>query len=384
MKRSALALWLALSTSACGGGSPKAVAAPALAPASPQAVEKLVAAVRAAQDKGGDQRAIGLLDEALKSDPQLWEARYNRGILLARRGELAAADEELSRAFELAPNAEDVAVALAEVRRRRGQPARAAEVLEAFVGKQPDAVVARIALVGALRESGKVERAIAHAREVLVRRPNDPQALAELALSHLEVDQVDTAELINQEALKAQTKSAAAERTAGLIALSRGDDAVAFQHFARATELDAKDTTARLNMATVLLQAGIYERAQQEFRTVLAVNPDDVAATLGLAAAVRGTGGRDKAPAYQEARRLLEQLLEREPNNAAATFNLAILYADFLQQSDKAKPLFERFLKLAPENHPARALATKRLSGQGQVTQKGAPAAKSEPLPKKK
>jgi len=275
-------------------------------------------------------------------------------------------------------------VALAEVRRRRGQPARAAEVLEAFVGKQPDAVVARIALVGALRESGKVERAIAHAREVLVRRPNDPQALAELALSHLQVDQVDTAELINQGALKAQTKSAAAERTAGLIALSRGDDALAFQHFARASELDAKDTTARLNMATVLLQAGVYDRALQEFRAVIAVNPDDGAATLGLAAALRGTGGRENAQAYQEARRLLEQLLEREPNNTAATFNLAILYADFLQQPEKAKPLFERFLNIAPENHPARALATKRLSGQGQVAPKGQPAPKAQPPPKKK
>jgi len=366
MKRQAVALWLSLVVCACGGGSAKQAAAPVLGPAHPQAVEKLVAAVRAAQEKGGDQRAIGLLDEALKSDPQLWEARYNRGILLARQGELAASDEELSRAVELAPNAEDVAVALAEVRRRRGQPTRAAEALEAFVAKHPNAVVARIALVGALRESGKVERAIAHAREVLVRRPNDPQALAELALSHLEVDQVDTAELINQEALKAQTKSAPAERTAGLIALSRGDDALAFQHFSRASELDAKDTTARLNMATVLLQAGVYDRAVQEFRAVLAVNPDDVAATLGLAAALRGTGGRENAQAYQEARRLLETLLEREPNNAAATFNLAILYADFLQQPDKAKPLFERFLKLAPENHPARALAAKRISGQGQ------------------
>ena len=49
---------------------------------------------------------------------------------------------------------------------------------------------------------------------------------------------------------------------------------MAFGHFAKATELDPNDTAAGLNTATVLLQAGVYDRAEKHFRAVLAVEPD--------------------------------------------------------------------------------------------------------------
>ena len=135
-----------------------------------------------------------------------------------------------------------------------------------------------MALIGALREAGKIEPAIAQAQQVLVRHAGDPRALAELSLSYLDKGEIDTAELLSQEALKADTKSALAERTAGLIKLKLGDDAVAFRHFARASELDPKDTTARLNVATVLLQAGIYDKSAEQFRAALEAEPSEWAA----------------------------------------------------------------------------------------------------------
>src|SRR5690606_33259895 len=162
------------------------------------------------------------------------EARYDLGVVLANRGDLERAEQELARAHASAPEAEDVVVALAEVRRRRGEPAGAVEVLEAFVAAQPRALTARTALVAALRGVG----------------------------------------------------------------------AVAFRHFQAAAELDPRDATAQLNMGSVLLMAGVYDRAATAFRSVLENEPANVDAALGLAAALRGLGSREDATPYAEAERL--------------------------------------------------------------------------------
>lgn len=353
MKRLALVLLLA---TACAKPQQK-VEAPTLAPANPQALGKLVQGVQAAKDRGGKERAIGLFEEAVKADAGLWEAHYNLGVLLADRGDLGTAERHLTTAQQLAPNAEDVVLALSEVRRRRGDAEGAVDALSPFVKENPGASYAPVALIGALRESGKIDRAIAQAQDVLVRHASEPRALSELALSYLDKGELDTAELLSAEALKADTKSAIAERTAGLIKLKQGDDAVAFRHFARASELDPKDTTARLNVATVLLQAGVYDKAAEQFRAALEAEPDNAAAALGLAAARRGQGKRDERAPFVEAEKLIKGVLEREPRNLDATYNLAVLYADFMKRPADAAPLYRRFLDEAPKAHPARAEA---------------------------
>src|SRR6188474_3937583 len=173
-------LVLSCSLVACGGGQ-KQAEAPKLPPANPQALGKMVQGVQAAKDS--KERAISLLEEAVKADAGLWEAHYNLGVLLADKGDLSVAERHLATAQQLAPNAEDVAVALSEVRRRRGDAQGAIDALQPFVKENPGAAYAPTALIGALREGGKVEEAIAQAQQVLVRHSGDPRALAELALS---------------------------------------------------------------------------------------------------------------------------------------------------------------------------------------------------------
>jgi tetratricopeptide (TPR) repeat protein len=354
-------LGVALLLAACGSHASRTTVQ-ALPPANPIAVSKLAQGVEASKDKSGQKRAIELLEQAVQADPQLWEGRYNLGVLLADSGDLVAADKQLTSAHKLAPNAEDVVVALGEVRRRLGDYSGAVDVLKEFVRQNPDAGLARTSLVSALREGGKVEEAIQQAQAALVRRANDPYALSEFALAQLSRGEIDAAELLSKEALKAVPPSAVAERTAGLISLERGDDAVAFRHFQRASELDPKDTTARINIGTVLLRAGVYDRAANELKAVLQIEPDNSAAALTLAAAIRGRAKRDDVASYAESERLLLGVLEREPKNLDATFNLAVLYADSMKRPADAEKLFRKFVASAPERHPARAEAERWLS----------------------
>jgi tetratricopeptide (TPR) repeat protein len=341
-----------------GGGE---LAAPPATVADSRALQKLVQGVEAAETREKRDRALTLLREAVKVDPMLWEARFGLGVLLAGAGRLEEAEAELTKAQELASNAEDVVLALGEVRRRLGAPEKAAEVLQAFTGTFPEANDARVLLVACLRDAGRFDAAIEEAQAVLVRRAGDPSALSELALTYLEQGELDTAELLSAEALKVTPRPALAERTAGLVALARGDDALAFRHFEQASTIDPRDTTARLNIGTVLLRAGIYDRAEVAFRAVREVDPDDDSAQIGLAIALRGQGRRDHPGPYREAQKLLSELSEGRGGNLVATYNLAVLLADFLEEPDRATRLFDEYLRRAPKNHEGRAYAERRL-----------------------
>ena len=387
MRRAAIAVFCTLLAplAACGGkaSAPKVATQTTLPPANPQAVAKMVQGAQASKD-GQRDRAIAFLREAIVLDRALWEAHFDLGVVLANAGDLAGAEDELKEAAKLAPNAEDVVIALGELRRRRGENKEAADSLGDFVQDHASAVEARTLYVTALRDSGQVDKALAQAREVLVRKPGDASALAELALTHLAKGERDTASLLAKQALDANGKSAIAHRATGLIALAAGDDAAAFAAFTKATQEDPRDTTARLNMGAVLLRAGAYPKAAEQYRAILQLSPDDASAMVGLAAAIRGEADPAHAGRLEEARALLDKALERDPHNVAALYNMGVLYTDFLKKPAEGKPYFTRFLDDAPSDHPARADAERYVNAAGggaKAAAPGAPASPASPAP---
>jgi tetratricopeptide (TPR) repeat protein len=374
---------LSLSLAACGGSkavAPKGPATLALPPANPQAVGKMVQGVQAAKD-GQRDRAASLLKEAIALDANLWEARYDLGAILGNEGDLAGSEDQLATAAKLAPDSQDVAVALAEVRRRRGEAKEAADGLSDFVQDHPNAVDARTLFVASLRESGQIDKAIAEAREVLVRKPADASALAELSLSHLAKGEKEAAALLAKQALDSSPNSAVAHRATGLLDLANGDDAEAFAEFRKAAEIDPHDTTSRLNMGVVLLKAGAYAKAEEQYREILKVSADDAPAEVGLVAALRGGSDASHPQRLEEARTLLEKVLSNDPHETSALFNLGVLYADFLKRPADAGPYFKRFLADAPSDHPLRADAEKYLSAAAANAPPPSPAPAAPPSP---
>ena len=83
---------------------------------------------------------------------------------------------------------------------------------------------------------------------------------------------------------------------------------------------------------------------------------------IALAAALRGKAKRDNSSGFSESERLLRGVLEREPKNISALFNLAVLYADYMKRPNDAEPLFKKFLSAASDKHPSRAEAERFLS----------------------
>ncbi len=342
-------------------------------PSDPAAVARMVQGVQAARD-GQRERAVSLLREAIGLNGNLWEARYDLGILLAGAGDLAGAEGELGSASQMGTDSQEAALALAEVRRRRGEAKLAADGLADFVAGHPNAFEARMLYLAALRESGQLDKAIAEAREILIRKPADATALAELALSHLARGEKVAAGLLAKQALESNRNSAVAHRVTGHIHLANGDDAEAFVEFRKAAQADPNDTTSRLNMGAVLLHAGAYTRAEEQYRQILALSPDDVDAQVGLAAALRGTGDAQHSQRFGEARVILERVLALNPHDTRALFNLAVLEADFLKRPAEAAAHFKRFLADTPSDHPLRAEAERYVSAAGASTPSAPPA----------
>lgn len=346
----------------CGGGAASGKKVESQIAANPAAITKMVQGVNAAKEPKAEARASELFRDALKLDPNLWEARYNLGIVLARGGDLAGAERELKAAQSAAPDQEEVAVALGEVRMRRGLSKDAADGLESFVKRMPNATRARTIYAISLRESGQADKAIAEAREVLARKPGDATALVELALAHLVKKERDTASLLVKQVIDANPKHAGALRAAGLIALAQGDDAVAFQSFQKASIEDPRDTTSRLNMGSVLLRAGAFAKAEEQYRAILQIAPDDIDAAVGMAAAMRGTADPKNTAKLEAVRTMLDQALARDPHHVSALFNMGVLYVDFLKKPGEGRAYFERFLADAPGSHPARTEAERYVS----------------------
>lgn len=377
-------LCTSLALSACGGGKLKvtntAVAKkPDRTDVAPPAIKAMVegSAFAKVYLKEGDAtgamaKSIAKLEQALVLDDRLWEAHYNLGLVYAKAGELTKAEDHLARAALASPDAESVAVALCEVRRRRGETKPGAEGLEAFCKTHPNALDARARLVVVLREAARYDDAIGHARYLLAKRPLDDNTRAELALAHLAKGERDTAELLVAQALKANPKSAPAHRAHGLVALQKGDDAEAFRAFERAADLDPTDTTARVNMGNVFLRAGAFKEAEGAFREVLKHMPNDEGAMLGLAIALRGQKKLD------DARGTYEKLLDKSPRHLAATFGLAVLYADHLKDNGKARTLFKQVASDAPSGSPMRNDAEKYLK---ELPDTAAPPPKETPKP---
>ena len=142
-----------------------------------------------------------------------------------------------------------------------------------------------------------------------------------------------------------------------LAAHENGDDATAFSEFRKAAQADPRDTTSRLNMGVVLLHAGAYAKAEEQYREILRQSPDNAPAEVGLAAALRGAADGRHPHNLDEARALLEKVLAADSHNTSALFNLAVLMADFVKKPTEAAPLFKRFLADAPAAHPLRAEA---------------------------
>lgn len=147
----------------------------------------LVAAETAALEsrlvEAGEAAEAGRLDEAqamlerLREErPELPEAHYNLGVILARKQEWGAAEQALGAALELAPDHAPALLMLANVQQSSGDAEGAARTLERLVAAHPDDAAAQLSLAYLLLNEGRNDDARPVLERVAALEPGNAEA----------------------------------------------------------------------------------------------------------------------------------------------------------------------------------------------------------------
>ena len=295
-----------------------------------------------AHARGELRLALEFYEEAIKLRPEFPEAEYQRAAALVSLGDLQGGEKALRRAIEL-----------------RGDWA----LPHASLGS----------LLARARRDREAEPALRRALEL------DPKNLPALdALADLRMRSGDLRESLELWRRATATKEANASHWIGRGAAERaaGDRAAALASFDRALAIDPDNISARLWRAEVRLEAGDGEDAVKDLRAIREAARSDIKTATSVASlyaranhlnealqvldaldeklkkspevvalrnqlTISGDGGTEERAA-------LEQLLEREPRNAALLARLGALY----RTDDPARALefYQRAVEFEPGN----------------------------------
>ncbi len=367
--RAALAILLAALV-ACGGSvkdRTRAGGRPVvkkLDPVNPRAAKAFENGMRALRLGGPEayETAKARLKEAIDLDGKLWEAHHNLGAIAYREGEDDAAIEHFTKALAINKAHTPSLLARAEAHRRAGHKRDARADYEAALREteedDPSRRDASARLASMLRDAGEYDDAVTILRETVRVHGVNAKIYTELGLIYIQQKRPELAQLVLAKAIELDAKDPAIYNALAMLAQRNGKAQEAFQLFDQAVSLDASYIDARFNKATVLLDAGDYQRAKVELSAIVERRPDDYAAQVALGVAHRGLKEHEAARKTWD--RVIKEAPRRGTARADAMFNLALLKLDFLQDTAGGKTELERYLQDAPSSHAKRQIAEEK------------------------
>ena len=356
---------------ACGGSAtsrigPQGRNITRLDPVDPKAAKEFESAMRALRLGGPEatETAKARLKAALDIDPKIWEAWHDLGVIHYKEGDDESAINSFSKALEINRGHTPTLLARAEAFRRANRKKEARTDYEsALRGSEPDDPNRRDSaarLASLLRDSGDYDDAVSVLRDTVRLNGASAKIYTELGLIYIQQKRYDLAQLVLAKALEfdADKKDPAIYNALAILSLRQGRAQEAFERFDHAASLDATYIDARFNKASVLLDAGDYARAKVELAAIVERRADDFAAWVALGVAHRGMKDHKEAAKIWE--RVIKDAPRRSTPRADAMFNLGILKADFLQDTNGAKTDLDQYLQEAPTSHSKRAAAEEK------------------------
>lgn len=286
------------------------------------------------------------VDTALEQAPYSLTPNFLAGLLLARRGDLHGADDQLtgvSGAFESLPNGFYV---LGAVKYALGQYDTAIYNLQRFIARRPDNVGARRLLAASAMQMGDPARAIEVLRPIAEENPADQQTVALLAQAYLAAGRKDEVVELYQSAAQAKGGDVSRRTEAAVMEIGLGDA------FTGAAELEKIAGTNRgLAVAGPVLvlddlNNGQLDKAAATAEEMVAHDPKDA-----MAEDLLGTVRRAQLN-YPEAERLYRDAIARDPKFLIARRDLAKTYA-LTGHPDQARDTDLALLQLRPDDAAA-------------------------------
>jgi tetratricopeptide (TPR) repeat protein len=355
--------------------------------------------------------------DAAEGNPPLLEGLFNQGAVLQECGR----EEDAIRIWQgMTEGKSKYGPAIANlgyIAWKNNEPGRAESLFNRAIEADPlHTVEARNNLAQILRDKARkadsadqkrqyVGQAVSHLRTVLALDSNNLQAFATLAFIYYEMNMLEMAKLVGNQAIKKadeiatgkfeeekaeeaaegkagkgkkekkkkeakdadddgktakevdvreagtgvtagmKTNLAVVYNTLGLVELKRKNISPAITQFKKAVEMNPSFSEARLNLAALSLNNRDYKTAEENFRAVIQAQPRNYEASIGLGVALRGGKKIEEAEAqYNSAQKL-------DPSNPSSYFNLGLLYQDYKDGQkpslQKAQEYYRQFLSHA-------------------------------------
>jgi serine/threonine protein kinase/tetratricopeptide (TPR) repeat protein len=226
------------------------------------------------------------------------------------------------------------------------RPGEAVSYLRAAVTRRPESFQVRDALAMALQESGQIEEAEALYREQLRAQPQNVMTLTHLgALLFNQKQDAVGAEAVFRDGLQVAPDDLFLLVNLGIVLSHQGKKAEAEAAFEKALQVEPKGIIyPETHRAQVLMKLGRYAEAEAEYRKVLQVAPEsaDAQYALGVIATLQGRPLAAEQP-FRAALRL-------RPNDPVILHDLGVILCDHKHELDEAISLFRQGVAAKPED----------------------------------
>jgi tetratricopeptide (TPR) repeat protein len=288
------------------------------------------------------------------------------------------ANATLTRVLDLKPDFADAVLLRAQTEIAHGNPALAIVSLNQLIRRQPHLPQALVLLAEAYRAQGAPDNSIEIYQELENSYPDNAQVPVLLGDLLFQQNQRNAARAEFQKALRIQPEYLPAVEQLVELDLAERQYAAALQRVQQLVVRDPNLAVSQLLLGTTLAAEGETNQAESALIKAIKLQPDSQAAYLLLAQLYLGVGQSQKALAqlqialdkdpndltavmlkgiiynsqedYADARDVYEKLLGIEPDSSVALNNLACIYADHLNQLDKAYPLARRASEITPSD----------------------------------
>ena len=334
--------------------------------------------------KGETKKAVQVMEALDKTYPNASGIEYHLARAYLQDNNSSQGIAALKKAVAHNPNYLEAILTLADLNLHNGNQQDVISAMVELLKRQPNQPIARSILAEAYRSTGRLDEAAAVVRDQIKLLPQNPQAYFVLGMilrqqnktaearqeflktlelapdNLLPVDQLVELDIQSndvkgamervQAALQKNPNSAALYVIESKVYIAQREWDQAEAALSKALTLDPNYSAAYDLLISTYVAANKLPEAVKEIQTSLAKRPDNPQLLMTLA------GIYDKQKDPLKARDAYERLLAKNPEFVPALNNLAYIYADKLNNVDKAYELARKARALRPDPNIADTL----------------------------